>query len=364
MPERIAVLGAGNGGQALSGHLALKGFKVVLYEYPDFKENIKPILARRGIELEGVVEGFGELQKVTTEIREALDRADVVLIVVPAFAQKAFFEKALSYMKTNQLAAFIPDNYGTLALAYGLGEHRIPNNLVLVGTSSLPFACRRTGAAKVKITGVKTKVLASALPARRNTEIINSLQQLFAGFEPAANVLEVGLNNLNMVIHCPTAILNAGKIETGEEFSFYRQGITKSICRVVEAIDNERLRVSECLGFRTLSARDWQRSTYGAQDKTLFEILTTSKVYGAFGSDAPKSLTHRYITEDVPYALVPFVSLAEILQVPTPNSRALIRIASTLNQTDYLVEGRTATRMGIAELSRESLLQYVNQGRM
>ena len=45
MFRKIAVLGAGHGGYAFSGHLAMKGFEVGLYEHPKFKENIKEIKA-------------------------------------------------------------------------------------------------------------------------------------------------------------------------------------------------------------------------------------------------------------------------------------------------------------------------------
>ena len=33
---KVSVLGAGNGGQALSAHLAINGCKVNLFEHPDF----------------------------------------------------------------------------------------------------------------------------------------------------------------------------------------------------------------------------------------------------------------------------------------------------------------------------------------
>jgi opine dehydrogenase len=44
MGERIAVLGAGNGGYALASDLALSGYKVNLFELERFREfNLNPI---------------------------------------------------------------------------------------------------------------------------------------------------------------------------------------------------------------------------------------------------------------------------------------------------------------------------------
>ena len=57
--ERIAVIGAGNGGHAMAAHMTLKGFPVRFYEMPRFAANLKPAQERGGIELTGVVgEGF------------------------------------------------------------------------------------------------------------------------------------------------------------------------------------------------------------------------------------------------------------------------------------------------------------------
>ena len=39
--KRIAVLGGGNGAQALAGHLASKGFPVTLFEHPEFRKSIR-----------------------------------------------------------------------------------------------------------------------------------------------------------------------------------------------------------------------------------------------------------------------------------------------------------------------------------
>ena len=53
---KIAVIGAGNGGQAISGYLALKGYEVSLYDIDEEKVNsIKNI---GGVTLEGQLEGF------------------------------------------------------------------------------------------------------------------------------------------------------------------------------------------------------------------------------------------------------------------------------------------------------------------
>src|SRR3989304_5452559 len=79
---RFAVLGAGHGGLAMAGHLAILGFPVNLWNRSP--ERVEHVANRGGIEGEGEVEGFGTPKVATSDIREAVRRVDVIMVVVPA----------------------------------------------------------------------------------------------------------------------------------------------------------------------------------------------------------------------------------------------------------------------------------------
>ena len=49
MFKKIAVLGAGNGGHAMSTELSQVGYQVNLYEHPDVAANLDPIIEKGGI---------------------------------------------------------------------------------------------------------------------------------------------------------------------------------------------------------------------------------------------------------------------------------------------------------------------------
>ena len=117
MIKKIAILGAGNGGCAFSGHLAMKGFEVRLYEDPKFSKNIEEIRDRGRIELAGAVEGFGEFSNTSTDIKDVVPGADIIMIVVPAFAQSIFMERTLPYLEDGQIVVFNPDNFASLVFA-------------------------------------------------------------------------------------------------------------------------------------------------------------------------------------------------------------------------------------------------------
>lgn len=87
---RFCVLGAGHGGIAMAGHLGLMGYEIKLYNRTEDK--IKSVQYRGGIDLEGEVKGFGPIRLATSNIEEALNEADVLMVVVPANAHSSVAE--------------------------------------------------------------------------------------------------------------------------------------------------------------------------------------------------------------------------------------------------------------------------------
>jgi len=80
---RYTVIGAGHGGKAMAAHLALMGFDVILYNRTP--EKIAGIQARGGIMLESNEpegpRGFAELVSATSDIREAIENSDMIMVV-------------------------------------------------------------------------------------------------------------------------------------------------------------------------------------------------------------------------------------------------------------------------------------------
>ncbi|MGI6660486.1 MAG: NAD/NADP octopine/nopaline dehydrogenase family protein, partial [Bacillota bacterium] len=111
-------------------------------------------------------------------------------------------------------------------------------------------------------------------------------------------------------------LLNAGRIESKVAYEHYRDGVTPSVARVLEALDRERLAIARAFGVRTRSTLQWMYHTYGIKAKTLYEAV--QKNPGYVGITAPGSLDHRYIFEDVPFGLVPLASFAKIAGVRVP----------------------------------------------
>jgi len=365
MNKKIAILGAGNGGFAFSGHLALKGFEVRLYEDPKFEKNIEEVKVKGGIEVSGAIKGFGKVALASTDIASVLAGVKIVMITVPAFAQMTMFEATLPYLEDGQIIVFWPGNFGEILAKKIMKEKGINKDIKLVGTASLLYATRKIGPNKVCIYYEKAIMPIACLPALDTLNVIKVLKELFLQISPAENVLEIGLSNLNMVLHCGAAILNAGWIEsTKGNFMFYWDGMTESVCRVLLKVDEERIAVGKALGLKLKTTLDICNKFYPTEKKeTFYDFVTHSRAHGGHGPDAPKNLQHRYITEDVPGALVFTSSLGKISNVATPTIDSLIWLASIFNREDYRKTGRNLDNLGFNGMSKEEIINYVNMGK-
>ena len=77
--EKIAVLGAGNGGCALAAHLSLQGHLVNLFEIPELADSFKPLTEQKEIVISGKAEqGIAKLNKATTDIGDAVTGVDII----------------------------------------------------------------------------------------------------------------------------------------------------------------------------------------------------------------------------------------------------------------------------------------------
>jgi opine dehydrogenase len=244
-----------------------------------------------------------------------------------------------------------------------LRERGIRKRLIVAETDSLPYACRQIEPGRVDIWGIKTSISIAALPALENQRLMETLQDLFPiPLRVSSNILEIGFSNMNMIFHCPTMILNAARIEEGKgNFKFYAEGISKSVCKVIEHMDKERLAIGEKLNLHLKTAYQWLKELYNLKGETLHELLVNSPVYGGHGPDAPKELNHRYLSEDVPYLLVPVASFGRLLGIKTPVIDSIILLAEILNEANYSEEGRNLNRLGLSGMSGHEILEYVNQ---
>lgn len=361
---RFTVIGAGHGGKAMAADLAARGFAVNLYNRT--AERIQEIALRGEIELE-YEDGrhvLGRLAVVTSDIAEALDGADVVMVVLPASGHRDVACLCAPHLRNGQIVVLNPGRTGgALEFRQILDRANCIADVTVAEASTFVFASRSVGPAEARIFRRKNSVPLAALPAMRTGHVLEAVYEAYPQFIPAPNVLHTSLDNMGAIFHPTLTLLNAGWIErTKGDFQFYIDGVTRSTARTLEVLDRERVTIAAALGVRARPALRWLKDAYSAQGKTLYEAIQGNPGYQ--GIKAPRNLRHRYIFEDVPFSLVPMASLGKQFGVDAWAIGAMVRLACVAHGTNYYERGRTVETMGLKGLRVSEVMRYVEEGRV
>jgi opine dehydrogenase len=362
---RVTILGGGNGAFAAAADLALRGLDVRILEDPSFAASLTPVVESGGIHLESQVpkdipSGFARIPLATSDPALALDGADIVLYVVPAYAERPFTERILPFLNPGMLVVHFCGLLGGALEFANFLRCRGVRGMPLIGeTEALIYGSFKSGPDSVLVSGRKAGLAVAALPAGRTEQVLERLRPLYPDFTAARNVLETGLRNTNPIGHVPTMVHNAGRITASSpRFRFYWDGIPESVGRVMDALDRERVLVGQALGLQLPTTRERLLAWYGGQGasgETLGKVMATNPAYES--AAAPHSLSHRFLTEDVPFGIVPFEALGTTLGVATPITSALITLSSELCGTDFRSQGRNLKALGLEGLGPKEIEQ-------
>ncbi|MBE2270785.1 MAG: NAD/NADP octopine/nopaline dehydrogenase family protein [Anaerolinea sp.] len=356
---QITVIGAGHGGKAMAAELAARDFPVRLYNRTF--SHIETIAERGGIALsfwDGHT-AFGEIQVATSNLAQAVDGSRVIMVVVPASGHYDVAAALAPHLQDGQIIVLNPGRTGgALEFRQVLRKHQCAADVILAEAETFLFASRSTGPTEAHIFRCKNSLPLAALPACRTQDALAILKQIYPQFTFARNVLYTSLNNMGAVFHPALTLLNAGWIECSQgDFEFYIDGVTPAVARVLERVDRERVTVATAMGIRAQSATDWLARAYSAHGATLHEAIHANPGYK--GINAPATVQHRYIFEDVPYSLVPMAAFGRRFGVDVRGIETLIDMACIIHGTDYRHRGRTLERMGLEGLSIEEITQLV-----
>ena len=410
LDKKIAVLGAGNGGRAMAAYLSIIGNEVNLYNRTP--ENIQIIQPLGGLYLryspvleesifpEGILpEGmrqieaeitheyeltpvtekpfeediksiFAKLNKITSNIGDAIKDRDVLMVVVPATGHEFIAKKCAPFLKDGQIILLNPGRFFgaiefyKIIFDYCKGKGKKMPDIAVAEAQTLIYASRRFRPRSVRILGVKNSVDFSAIPAHKTKDVLNLIEEAYPQFTPVDNVLITSLSNLGGIFHVPITVLNATRIDRREEFEYYVDGVTEHTATIMEEVDLERMTIAKTMGINVISARQWLKRAYNSEGSDLYEAIQNTHAYR--GIESPHSVNHRYIWEEVPTSLVPLASLGEKLDVPTPLIKSFIYQSTSLLRKDLNIDfykrGRTLDRLGLGNMDLEEIKEFVKSG--
>ncbi len=348
----VAIVGGGNGAQALAGSLASRGYRVRML----VRSGVLPGALGSGgiIRCRGVENVEGKVATVSKLPDEVIPGAGIVIVCTTADAHEDVANVVAPFLSDGQILLLSPGRTGgALVVQQALSRAGACPTVVVAEAQSLVYACRAERVGHVHVIGIKKDVPVGFLDPGQVEAAIARLQRLYPAFSAADGVLETSLGNIGSIFHPTVVIANAAAIDSGCPFLFYRD-MTPAVADLVLQVDAERVAVEQAFGLQPLTVTEWMDRAYPeCSGEGLLERMRSNPAYAEIA--APSKLDTRYLTEDIPSGLVPMINLGESVGIRMPVMRSLVELGGALVGRDFWAEGRTLEKMGLAGLGFEDI---------
>jgi opine dehydrogenase len=361
---KVAIIGAGIGGCYLVAELGIAGFALRLHDVDDSK--LAEIRARGGVDVEGERAGFAPVERAMSNLGSAVDGAGVIIVVTGGNTQATVARSLAPLLRNGQVILLIQGNTGgSLVVRRALDAAGCRAHVDVAEMDNYPYSCWRLSSTRIRPIVTKRWLQIAAFPGNRIGAAFPRLSRLFPQAVAAPNILYTGFTNANAMLHVANCVANAGRIESGDSYKFYAGGVTPAVAGLYEAINAERVAVAAALGASVPTLAEWFDRVYGVREATLVETcqrLTYNSDGPYQATDTPKSLDHKFITEDVPTGLIPMSALGAAAGVRTPAIDALVEIVRSMTGKDFAAEARTLERLGLSGMHEAQVRRIVEEG--
>jgi len=360
---KIAVLGGGNGSFAAAGDFALQGHEVRLW-----RRDARAVAAHKAAGGAILVKDFAGRHEakpalITADIGEAVRGAELILCPAPATAQHDIAHALAPHLADGQVVYLPPGTFGSVIFAKAAYEAGNRAKVAYAETGTLPWLTRKHGPHEVAITIRAKRLPTGVFPLTQKEHALAVIGQAFPGvIEDCGDALSAALMNAGPIIHPPLIVMNAGPLEHFPRWDIHKEGTQASIRRVTDALDAERVRLREALG-------------YGAPHFPLADHYAKSGPEWMYGRGSHDKLTdsgdwrehivlteHRYMREDTRIGLSFFLSAAALAGVAMPLAQAFLSIGGAICGEDFMATGRTLSSLGLGALDRTQLQALLRVG--
>jgi hypothetical protein len=233
--------------------------------------------------------------------------------------------------------------------------------VVLFGLQTLPWACRiREYGQEVDVLGTKARVDIAIHPEQRVDELIPILGEgMGLPLERIGNFLGLTMAGTGQLIHTGVmyGLLRDWDGAPFDEAPLFYQGIdvetAEILGRMSEEVQALRAELARRYPHLDLSAvrplDEWLYRSYADDIEDTSSLQTsfvTNRSYAGLkvpmretGEGLVPDFQARYLSEDVPYALLATRGIAELAAIPTPTIDEVIRWAQERLGVQYLVDG-------------------------
>jgi hypothetical protein len=312
----------------------------------------------------GVISATADrVRTISADPAQVIPSADVVIIVVPAFAHAAVLRRIRPYVGEKTAIGCLPTRGGFEFEFEELVAPRRGVGPTIFGLQTLPWSTRVVAFGEVvNIGAVKAEVVLASRPAAQAPDLSDQLSRMLGTCViPAESFLGLTLGNQGQFIH-PGLMYGHFHSWRGEAYDegdiplLYAQA-TEEMGDRVERLSTDAIKVAREVEARSrnalnlqatvLSAHEWLRRVYShvtADTSTVASCFRTGPIQARKapmievepGKLMP-DFQYRYLSEDVPFGLVVTRAIAELADVQTPAIDEVIIWAQSALEKVYLV---------------------------
>ncbi len=362
----LTICGSGNAAHALAvvASQSLDGYIDWLAGSPEKADALRRGVRSDGLNSTGVITAAADrIRTISADPEEVIPDADLILIVVPAFAHAAVLRRIRPYVSGKTAIGCMPARGGFEFEAARLTGSNSAARVTVFGLQTLPWSTRVQALGQVvHIGAVKQEVVLAALPAGEGPAIAASLSTILGTQVVATDCfLCLTLGNPGQFIH-PGLMYGHFHSWRGEEYDedhipmLYAQASDET-GGVVEQLSSESIAVATAieaqsrgalpLGDGVVPIHDWLVTVYGDVTGDASTVATCFRTGPIQARKAPMTevrpgrfvpnFQYRYLSEDVPFGLVATRALAELAGVATPTIDSVITWAQAVMGKVYLV---------------------------
>jgi opine dehydrogenase len=378
---KITIIGAGNAGSACAFMAAEAGYIVTLLKTSNritHDDHFETMVKNKGIycidntkngqftdSADDAEKSFQPLELITRDPEVAINGAEVVMIFIQTTYHEALAKRIAKYFVDDQLVMLIPGYAGSIFY-----RKYCDNSPIFAEGESTPNDARIDEPGTVKVLFKNARNALSFFPAIRGDEGMEIASRLFPAYDlekknRRKHIFESALHNPNIIVHTVGLYVMYPMLEYCEKHHpdevpyMYRDALSTELAwLMIDKLDAEKMAILSALGSEPIPYLDaclYRNEQDQKQDAR--EVFESYKISSPPG---PYSFNNRYVTEDVPMGLVLMSSLGDKLNIKTPECNRLIEMSGGILSRDFYLEGRTLTSLGLGQLTKEQLLDYVN----
>lgn len=340
-------------------------YEVRIFDY--FDAPVETIKAQGYIQLEGAVEGRGDIALASTDMGEVVADADLIMVVNPAIYHNKIAKDLAQYIKEEQVIFLNPSSvFGAFAFKKALEDVGCRKPVTIGESNSLLFAARLVENGRVHIGGKKDSLLVSAFPACNGDRLYDIIRPVMSEIIICDSVLGTSFDSTNAMVHPLPTIMNVNWVESGAKFRYYLDGIGETVGNYIEAIDKERVAIGEKLGL-TLGKDLFDiymeyEEQYNTKGDSVAEVLKGVDAYKDIY--AANTARTRYIYEDIPTGMVPFTAVGELLGMPVQKMKFVTQLCEEMLSEDLTncEYSRNLENLGLAGMDAQDIIEYAKTG--